>query len=85
MASGSFNAYEICMMKRWNRVLRGLLALGVLWWPSGMAAEPESRVAEEWPHFLGPHLNATTRESPLMKEWPKDGLEILWEEETGDG
>ena len=35
-----------------------------------LAAEPaplaEGAVVEEWPHFLGPHFNATTREGPLL-------------------
>jgi hypothetical protein len=30
-------------------------------------------VTEEWPHFLGPRYNATTKETPLLKEWPKTG------------
>ena len=47
-----------------------------------VAAEP---VVEEWPHFLGPHGNATTEEGPLLEKWPEEGLKIVWEQETGDG
>lgn len=45
----------------------------------------EERVVEEWPHFLGPHMNATTGESPLLEKWPADGLEVVWEMERGEG
>lgn len=47
-----------------------------------LAAEP---LVEEWPHFLGPHGNATTEEGPLLEKWPEEGLKIVWEQETGDG
>lgn len=57
----------------------GVMAAGML---SVVQAE---QVVEEWPHFLGPHLNATTKEGPLLEKWPEAGLKIVWEEETGDG
>ena len=58
---------------------------------SGLAsAEPpralsEGAVVEEWPHFLGPNLDATTGEGPLLKKWPEDGLKVVWEVERGEG
>lgn len=58
---------------------------------SGLAAaEPprdlsEGAVVEEWPHFLGPNLDATTGEEPLLKKWPEDGLKVVWEVERGEG
>ncbi len=45
-------------------------------------AEP---VVEDWPHFLGPHGNATTEEGPLLEKWPEEGLKVVWEVETGEG
>ncbi|MDE0825406.1 MAG: PQQ-like beta-propeller repeat protein [Akkermansiaceae bacterium] len=57
----------------------GVMAMGML-----TVVEAE-QVVEEWPHFLGPHLNATTKEGPLLKKWPEKGLTVLWEKETGDG
>lgn len=54
-----------------------------------LAAEPTplpaDAVVEEWPHFLGPHFNATTREGPLLDKWPAGGPAIVWEAERGDG
>ena len=49
--------------------------------PGYLLADP---VVENWPHFLGPHMNATTLESPLLKKWPASGLEVLWERERGE-
>jgi outer membrane protein assembly factor BamB len=52
---------------------------------AAMAVQGEEPVVEEWPHFLGPHLNATTEDGPLLEKWPESGLPVLWEQETGDG
>ena len=61
----------------------GLGGLGLI------AAEPRplspEAVMEDWPHFLGPRLNATTRETHLLDKWPAGGLEVVWEMERGDG
>ena len=46
---------------------------------------PAGAVIEDWPHFLGPHHNATTRETRLLDTWPKDGPARVWEYETGEG
>ncbi|MBC7852939.1 MAG: PQQ-like beta-propeller repeat protein, partial [Pirellulaceae bacterium] len=48
-------------------------------------ALPTGAVTEEWPHFLGPHHNATTRETRLLTAWPKDGPKKVWEMESGEG
>ncbi|HEY1109040.1 MAG TPA: PQQ-binding-like beta-propeller repeat protein [Opitutaceae bacterium] len=42
-------------------------------------------VVEDWPHFLGPHHNATTRETPLLDRWPEGGPKLVWELPTGEG
>lgn len=46
---------------------------------------PNRAATEDWPHFLGPHFNATTKESALLDLWPKEGLKIVWEMKSGDG
>src|SRR4051794_32790504 len=33
-------------------------------------ALPAGAITEDWPHFLGPHHNATTNETKLLKQWP---------------
>ena len=42
-------------------------------------------VTEDWPHFLGPRHNATTKEGPLLGTWPKGGPKIVWEMKSGEG
>jgi outer membrane protein assembly factor BamB len=46
---------------------------------------PAGAVTEDWPHFLGPHLNATTRETALLDRWPAGGPKKIWEMERGEG
>lgn len=42
-------------------------------------------VTEAWPHFLGPHHNATTSEAKLLARWPAGGPRIVWEMAAGEG
>ncbi len=42
-------------------------------------------VTADWPHFLGPRLNATTAETKLLGQWPSSGPAKVWEMETGEG
>ncbi|NNM28793.1 MAG: PQQ-like beta-propeller repeat protein, partial [Akkermansiaceae bacterium] len=46
---------------------------------------PAGAVTADWPHFLGPRHNATTRESPLLAKFPADGLPLVWELAAGEG
>ena len=41
--------------------------------------------ASDWPRFLGPAHNASSPETKLLKEWPKEGLPVVWELEKGKG
>ncbi len=50
--------------------------------PKAIAA---GAITEDWPHFLGPRFNATSRETPLLKEWPKAGPRVVWEMDAGEG
>lgn len=38
--------------------------------------------AYDWPQWRGPERNGVSRETGLMKEWPKEGPKLLWK--TGD-
>ncbi|WP_338690406.1 PQQ-binding-like beta-propeller repeat protein [Haloferula helveola] len=57
--------------------------------PDIRAADPaplaDNATTEEWPHFLGPHFDATTREQPLLEKWPEAGLKVVWEAPRGEG
>lgn len=46
---------------------------------------PAGAITEEWPHFLGPHFNATTNETALLSAWPKNGPRVVWEMASGEG
>lgn len=39
----------------------------------------------DWPHWAGPKGDCTTNEKGLLKEWPKDGLTVLWRIKVGTG
>ena len=35
-------------------------------------------VAADWPQWQGPDRNAVSKETGLLKEWPKDGPPLVW-------
>jgi len=37
-----------------------------------------SVAASDWPQWRGPQRNGISRETGLLKEWPKDGPKLLW-------
>lgn len=42
--------------------------------------------ASDWPQWRGPERNGISRETGLLKEWPKDGPKLLWQvNDIGDG
>lgn len=41
--------------------------------------------AEDWPRFLGPKGDATSTETKLLKSFPKEGPETLWEAKIEGG
>lgn len=46
---------------------------------------PKDAVTEDWPIFLGPTHNSVSRETRLLKKWPKDGPRLVWEMHRGSG
>ena len=50
--------------------LIGLMAL--------TAVLSSSLSADDWPQWQGPDRNAISKESGLLKEWPKDGPPLAW-------
>jgi outer membrane protein assembly factor BamB len=41
--------------------------------------------AEDWPRWRGPRLDGISRETGLLKEWPKEGLRQLWKAPLSGG
>lgn len=45
----------------------------------------EKREGEDWPAFLGAERTGVSNEKGLVKNWPKEGLPLLWKKEVGIG
>jgi outer membrane protein assembly factor BamB len=42
--------------------------------------------ADDWPQWRGPNRDGTSKETGLLKEWPKDGPRLLWQvKDLGSG
>jgi outer membrane protein assembly factor BamB len=42
--------------------------------------------ADDWPQWRGPGRTGLSKETGLLKRWPKDGPKLLWEQkDVGDG
>ena len=45
-----------------------------------------SVLADDWPQWRGPQRNGISRETGLLKEWPKEGPKLVWKiAEAGRG
>src|SRR5437660_4000425 len=42
-------------------------------------------LVEDWPRFLGPHANGTSRETGLIDRWPAEGPKTVWSIAIGTG
>jgi len=63
-------------MKRTSRWL-----LTVVGCAFGLAAQ-----ADDWPQWRGPNRDGVSRETGLLREWPKEGPKLLWQvTDLGDG
>jgi outer membrane protein assembly factor BamB len=38
--------------------------------------------ASDWPQWRGPDRNGVSQEAGLLKEWPKDGPKLLWQQKN---
>jgi outer membrane protein assembly factor BamB len=52
-----------------------VIGLGAAW---GRGGEPKSATAHDWPQWRGPERTGVSRETGLLKQWPKDGPKLLW-------
>lgn len=44
-----------------------------------------STQAADWPQFLGPERNSTSREAGILRSWPESGLDVKWTVDVGRG
>ena len=64
----NYSPTNITGMKKCSFGIRGLLVLSTAL----------SVAANDWPQWRGPQRNGISRETGLLKEWPKDGPKLLW-------
>jgi outer membrane protein assembly factor BamB len=48
-------------------------------------ATAAAAAGEDWPHFLGPNANGTSRETGLLNAWATNGPPLVWEKKVGAG
>src|SRR5436190_12569220 len=54
------------------------LTLSVLIGPVLLMAVVRAR-ADDWPQWRGPNRDGHSKETGLLKEWPKDGPQLVWQ------
>lgn len=60
---------------------RLILTIALLFAVTGVTA-----FADDWPQFRGVHRTGISAEQGLLKKWPADGPELLWQyDQLGDG
>ena len=42
-------------------------------------------IAEDWPRWLGPDYDGSSKETGWLKKWPKEGPPVLWRQKIGSG
>ncbi|HMP78471.1 MAG TPA: PQQ-binding-like beta-propeller repeat protein [Pirellulaceae bacterium] len=57
---------------------------GLLSWIS-CAQIATSSPADDWPHFLGPHMNGVWGETGTIDEFPAEGPEVVWRQSIAHG
>src|SRR5688572_27597450 len=55
----------------------GVGVLSVHHAPTPVAAQPSS-TATDWPQWRGPNRDAVSRETGLLKTWPRTGPPVVW-------
>lgn len=51
----------------------------------GLALAGEAPAGSDWPNYLGPNFDLSSPEKGLLREWPKDGPQVLWRAPIGQG
>jgi outer membrane protein assembly factor BamB len=61
--------------------LIGLASTMIGWSFNGSALE----APDDWPQWRGPNRDGISRETGLLKNWPKEGPKVLWRAPSGEG
>src|SRR5258706_3585574 len=54
------------------------LFFAMLWLTTGLCLVPSTIQADDWPQWRGPQRNGVSRETGLLKQWPKEGPKLHW-------
>lgn len=58
----------------------------ILFVAAGLGFSSVMADAADWPQWRGPERNGISKETGLLKEWPKDGPKLLWhDKDIGNG
>ena len=47
--------------------------------------EPSRQDTIDWPRFLGPNIDSTSKETGILKDWSSGKLKLLWQQDLGEG
>ncbi|NBY00571.1 MAG: pyrrolo-quinoline quinone, partial [Planctomycetes bacterium] len=50
-----------------------------------LCIESSFAIAEEWPQWLGPNRSSVWTEKGIIRQFPKDGLKVLWKSKVSGG
>src|SRR4051794_8749832 len=68
------------------RLTRGFLAASALLALLALLQSAGGAFADDWPQWRGPNRDGISKETGLLKDWPKDGPKLLWQvKEIGSG
>ncbi len=66
------------------KILASVLPAVASWTMLLLSAGPAS--GDDWPQWRGPQRDGISKETGLLKEWPKDGPKLLWQmKDLGQG
>ena len=69
-----------------GRLVRVCFSLcAVLWLALAATVFADDAKQTDWPHWAGPNSDCTTKARGLLKEWPKEGLPVVWRIRVGTG
>jgi len=61
-----------------------LLIFSYFFFVSALIAD-DGNISLDWPQWLGPNRDGISLETGLIKSWPKEGPEVLWRTQIGEG
>lgn len=73
------------MFKLKKIVASGLIVTSLVIFIASSFAGPAGKKGTDWPQWRGPNRDGVSLETGLLKSWPEEGPEVIWEAPAGDG